>query len=668
MYTYHRLAFVVVIVLMELFVAGFAEAQTAPPAPYGPTPTAAQIEHAEMAFYGFCHFTVDTFTDREWGLGTESENTFNPTQFDADQIVGAFKLAGMKGIILTAKHHDGFCLWPTKTTGHSVANSQWKAGKGDVVRAISEACKKAGLKFGVYLSPWDRNHPTYGKPEYIDIYRQQTRELLTNYGPIFEFWMDGANGGTGYYRGQVGPEEFKGKLERRTIDRTTYYDWPNTWALIRKLQPGTVMFSDAGPDLRWCGNEHGHCPDPCWATYTPQSRVEGKPAMIGFTKYQEGGPGHRDGKFWIPSEVDVSIRPGWFWHESQNLNVRSPQNLMNIYVGSVGKGAHFNLNVPPDARGLIHENDVASLRQLGEHLRETFDENLAADAKPVASNVRGNEAAYGPQKLLDDDPWSAWVTDDVVNTPQVVLQLSGEKTFNMIRLREDIRLGQRIDGAAVDVWDAAADGGTGAWKEVAKAQSIGSCRLWRVPKTTTTQVRIRVTEAAACPALSDFGLFLEPALGPWIPPVGSSPDAVAKIGWKILSASRQAPNAPASNAIDANPKTIWHTYVSRQDEGGLPQEFAVDMGQRKILKGFTYTPRQDRTLHGMVDQYEFYVSTDARTWNKVAEGEFGNLRANPVQQSVSFAPTPARYFKFVATGAIELHHAVVAEVGVTAVE
>ncbi len=640
-----------------------AKAAVAPPAPYGPTPTAAQVKHAERAFYAFCHFTVDTFTDREWGLGTESETTFNPTQFDADQIVGSVKAAGMKGLILTCKHHDGFCLWPTKTTEHNISNSPYKNGKGDIVREMSNACHKAGMEFGVYLSPWDRNNPNYGKPEYIAVYRGQMKELLTNYGPVFEVWMDGANGGTGYYRGQVGPTEFKGKLEGRGIDRTRYYDWPTTWALMRQYQPNAILFSDVGPDSRWCGNEEGYSPDPCWQTYTPHNRDRNSnlPAMPGFCIYQEGGHGQRDGKFWMPSEVDVSIRPGWFWHASQNGNVRNPQNLMNVYMQSIGRGTTFNLNCPPDSRGRLHENDVESLRQFGEHLRQTFAENLAQGAKLTASNTRGNDPYYGPEKLLDNDMWSAWITDDAVHTPDVVLELNGAKTFNLIRLREDIRLGQRVEGVAVDAMVA------GQWKELASAQSIGSCRIWRVPSTTTTSVRIRVTQSPVCPALSDFGLYLEPDFKTWLPPIGTDPKvlsaAKAKEKWKIVSASFEAKGSEAKNAIDGNPATIWHTAGEKGDSG-LPQNFVVDMGEEKTLKGFTYLPRQDHSLHGMVDQYTFLVSLDGKAWTTAAEGEFGNLRANPIEQTVSFAPVKARYFKFVARHAVEMNHAVVAEIGV----
>ena len=634
---------------------------TAPPEPFGATPAPAQVKHAERAFYAFCHFTVDTFTDREWGLGTESETIFNPKEFDADQIVKAVNAAGMKGFILTCKHHDGFCLWPTSTTEHSVRNSPFRDGKGDVVREFADACKRHGLEFGVYLSPWDRNHPTYGKPEYVAVYREQMRELLTQYGPVFEVWMDGANGGTGYYRGKVGPVEFKGPLENRGIDRKTYYDWPTTWALMRQYQPAAILFSDAGPDSRWCGNESGYALDPSWQTYTPRSRDGKGDPMPGFSAYQEAEHGHRDGKYWMPSEVDVSIRPGWFWHASQNGQVRSPENLMKIYLQSVGLGTTFNLNCPPDNRGILHENDVDSLRVFGQHLRQTFARNLADGAIATASNIRGGDSAYSPAKLLDSDLWSAWITDDTVKTAYAVLELKGGQTFNLVRLREDIRLGQRVEGVAVDAFV------NGDWQEIAKAQSIGACRLWRVPQATASKVRIRVTQSPVCPALSDFGLFLEPEFDLWVPPIGGDPKLAAAIKaksqWKVISKSFEAQGGEARNAIDGNPGTLWHTH-GKDGESGLPQDFVVDMGREKTLAGFTYLPRQDGTLHGMVDQYAFLISTDGKEWKQTAEGEFGNLRANPVEQTVSFPAVKARYFKFIARHALEKNHAAIAEVGV----
>ena len=494
---------------LSLVATGFSAGTVDAPKPYGAVPTARQVAHAELERYAFCHFTVDTFTDREWGTGGESETVFNPTAFDAEQIVGALKAGGMKGVILTCKHHDGFCLWPSNFTEHCVKNSRWMEGKGDVVGAFAAASRKAGLEFGVYLSPWDRNNENYGRPEYVEYYRNQLRELLTNYGPIFEVWLDGANGGTGYYKGKVGPVESKDVNERRGIDRTKYYGWETTWKIVRELQPDASIFSDVGPDCRWCGNEKGFAGDPCRATITfPQDSAPG-------TSIPHLGDGMIGGNVWCPAEVDVSIRPGWFWHERENRRVRPPKDLMQIYLDSVGRGATMNLNAPPDRRGILHENDVESLKQFGDHLRNTFAKNLAQEAKLTASNIRGGDTMnFGPEKILDADPWSAWVTDDVVTLPEVTLELKGEKTFNLIRLREDIRLGQRIEGVAVDAWL------DGEWKEIATAGSIGSCRLWRVPNITTGKVRIRITKSPVCPALSDFGLFQEPGFETWIPPVG----------------------------------------------------------------------------------------------------------------------------------------------------
>ena len=491
--------------------------KVAPPEPFGPITTARQLRWHEMGMYAFCHFGVDTFTGAEWGSGAEKPEIFNPTQFDADQIVGAVKAGGFKGIILTCKHHDGFCLWPTKTTPHNISASPYKDGKGDIVREMADACKRADMKFGVYVSPWDRNNPEYGRPGYVDVYHGQIKELLTNYGPLFEVWFDGANGGDGHYGGAGG---------ERKIHAATYYGWDEIWDMVRRYQPDAIIYSDVGPDIRWIGNESGHAKDPCWTTYTPHVRgftptATGSPLSRfdawGFVNYAEGEHGHRDGRYWLPAEVDVSIRPGWFWHEEENSKVRDLANLMSIYLDSVGLGQGMNLNVPPNRLGLADENDVASLKAFGDHLRQTFAENFAQEASATASEVRGDDAAnYGPQKLLDADPWSAWITNDhwTSHAASVELTLAGEKTFNLIRLREDVRLGQRIEGAAVDVWDPTAKNGEGDWKEVAKAESIGACRLWRIPSTTTSKVRVRVTKSPVAPALSDIGLYLEPPIGP----------------------------------------------------------------------------------------------------------------------------------------------------------
>ncbi|MGA4577577.1 alpha-L-fucosidase [Limisphaera sp. VF-2] len=462
-----------------------------PPQPYGPTPTERQLRWHEMEFYGFLHFGVNTFTDREWGYGDEDPAVFHPTAFDADQIVTVARAAGMRGLILTAKHHDGFCLWPSAYTEHSVKRSRWRDGKGDVVREISEACRRHGLKFGVYLSPWDRNHPEYGRPAYLEYYRNQLRELLTGYGELFAVWFDGANGGDGYYGGA---------RETRRIDNRTYYDWPRTWELVRSLQPMACMFSDAGPDFRWIGNERGIAGDPCWATLdlTRPGRYPGGSA--------EGLPnGERPGTAWVPAECDVSIRPGWFYHPAEDERVKSPEQLLEIYYASVGRGCCLNLNIPPDRRGRIHENDVRALMAFRRTLDATFATNRAAGARVRASAVRGPEPAYAPGNLLDGRRDTFWCAPDEEFTPWVEFRFGGPVRFNVVELREYLPLGQRIEAVALDCWEG------DQWKEFARATSIGNRRLIRLPQAVESdRVRLRVTRAAACPALSEFGLYLEP--------------------------------------------------------------------------------------------------------------------------------------------------------------
>jgi len=463
-------------------------ASVPPPMPHGPTPTPRQLQWHEMEFYGFVHFTVNTFTDKEWGYGDESPAVFHPTDFDPGQIASTAKMAGMKGLILTAKHHDGFCLWPSAFTEHSVKRSPWRGGRGDVVRELSDACRKQGLRFGVYLSPWDRNHAQYASPAYLTYYRNQLRELLTQYGPLFTVWFDGANGGDGFYGGA---------REKRQIDNRSYYDWENTWSIVRELQPMAVMFSDAGPDMRWVGNENGQAGDPCWATINAAGRYPGG-SSAGLNS------GERPGTHWIPAECDVSIRPGWFYHPGEDAKVKSLDRLLQIYYASVGRGCCLNLNIPPDRRGRIHENDVRVLGEFRQVLDATFARNLAAKAKLGPSQVRGDSRKYAARNLLDGKRDTYWSTADAVRTPELVVDLGRPVTFNVVRLREYLPLGQRIDAFALDQWK---DGG---WVEFARGTSIGNQRLVRTADVTAAKVRLRITQAPVCPALSEFGLYLEP--------------------------------------------------------------------------------------------------------------------------------------------------------------
>src|SRR5581483_9582747 len=431
-------------------------------------PTARQLRWHEMEFYGFVHFTVNTFTDKEWGYGDESESVFNPTDFSADQIANTAQQGGMKGLILTAKHHDGFCLWPSQYTEHSVKNSPWKNGKGDVVKELSEACRRHGLRFGVYLSPWDRNNKDYGRPEYITYYRNQLRELLTHYGDIFTVWFDGANGGDGFYGGA---------RETRKIDARTYYDWDNTRQMVRQLMPMAVMFSDAGPDFRWVGNESGIAGDPCWATLNAAGRYPG-----GTSKGLNSG--ERPGTDWIPAECDVSIRPGWFYHATEDARVKSPAELLDIYYKSVGRGACLNLNLPPDRRGQIHDEDVRSLQEFHRILQETFAHNLAEKGRLKASNVRGGSRQFGPENLVRAHRGKYWSTDDSVTTPELVLEFPHPVGFNVVSLREFLPLGQRIEAFALDQWK------DGTWVEFAKGTSIGNHRLIRGEYISSDKIRL----------------------------------------------------------------------------------------------------------------------------------------------------------------------------------
>lgn len=462
--------------------------KVSPPAPYGPLPSPRQMQWHSLEFYGFLHFTVNTFTDKEWGYGDEAPSIFNPIDFDADQIVRAAQAGGMKGLILTCKHHDGFCLWPSKYTEHSVKASPWKNGRGDVVKEISAACRKFGLKFGIYLSPWDRNHKDYGRPEYLSYYRNQLRELLTGYGPVFEIFLDGANGGDGYYGGA---------RETRTIDRDTYYDWPRTWQLVRTLQPNACLFSDAGPDVRWVGNERGVAGDPLWSTLNREDFAPGRADEARLNR------GDRPGTHWVPAECDVSIRPGWFYHESENSRVRSAGNLVDLYYSSVGRGASLLLNLPPDRRGQIPKPDVDSLREFRRILDATFTEDFARGARASGSSARRNDLRFSPANVVDGRRDTYWSTLDQATTPELVLDLNREVTFNVVRLREFLPMGQRVEAFAIDAWRERK------WQDFATGTSIGNCRLVRGEPVTTSKVRLRITKATVCPAIAELGLFAE---------------------------------------------------------------------------------------------------------------------------------------------------------------
>jgi alpha-L-fucosidase len=473
--------------LLIFLITACSTRELKPPAPLLPLPSESQLAWHEMEMNAFVHFTTNTFTGKEWGYGDESPAIFNPTEYDADQWVRTFKETGFKGVILTCKHHDGFCLWPSKYTEHSVKNSPWKNGAGDVVRDVMTACKKYELKFGVYLSPWDRNHADYGTPAYLEYYRNQLTELFTSYGPVFEMWFDGANGGDGFYGG---------KREKRSIKGSIYYEWPTTLQLVRDMEPEVIFFSDAGPGVRWVGNERGVAGETNWNTITPDTLYAGK---AGIEKLLNEGS--ENGTHWIPAEVDVSIRKGWFYHVEEDSLVKTPEQLFDIYLTSVGRGSTLLLNVPPDRRGLVHENDVAALKGFRELLDTEFKTDLALNKKVSASSYRGSSKQYAPSNVNDNNPNTYWSTDDETLTGTIEIDLSESKKIKYIVLQEDIRLGQRVKSFSVEV-----NQGEN-WRKIAEETTIGYKRILKLDPIEADKVRIIVTDSKACPVISNIAVY-----------------------------------------------------------------------------------------------------------------------------------------------------------------
>jgi alpha-L-fucosidase len=477
--------------------AAVAEADTRgavhAPAPLPPVPSADQLAWHDLAYYAFVHFNMNTFTAVEWGEGRESPDTFAPTDLDCRQWCRVFRDAGMRGVILTAKHHDGFCLWPSKTTDHTVERSRWRNGKGDVLRELADACRESGLRLGLYLSPWDRNHPAYGDSErYNAVFREQLREILTGYGPVFEVWFDGACG--------------EGPNGKRQV-----YDFPSFVTVVRELQPHAVIFSDAGPDVRWVGNERGFAGETSWALLRRDEFFPGTPDAEPLT------PGQEDGTHWVPPECDVSIRKGWYWRGSEDDTVKGVDELEAIWLGSVGRNANLLLNVPPDARGRIPDREVAVLRELRARLDATFAVDLARGARATASNVRcaahagfGHGSAspclsiassFAAPFAVDGSAATYWATDDGVLAAELELALPELRTFDRVLLQEHVERGQRVRAFRVDVADGPA------WRELARGTTIGHRRILAVPRTTATRVRIAILDARAAPTLETVGLF-----------------------------------------------------------------------------------------------------------------------------------------------------------------
>ena len=454
-------------------------------------PAPRQLAMQQMEFYAFVHFTVNTFTDKEWGDGTEDPAIFNPVKFDARQWVAAIQDAGMKGLILTCKHHDGFCLWPSKHTRHSVAASPCQR---DTVGEVAAACRESGIRFGVYLSPWDRNHPLYGTGEpYDDYFVAQLTELLTEYGDVCSVWFDGACG--------EGPN---GKKQ--------HYDWERYYATIRALQPEACIHV-CGPDIRWCGNEAGDTREAEWSVVPARTADTEK---VQSASQQEDSAAFRQRQIhawdrdlgsrvivvdepdmiWYPAEVNTSIRPGWFWHASENDQVRPLEKLIDIYEKSVGGNATFLLNIPPTNEGLFHENDVARLHELGEYIRSSYGVNLAGTAELTASPAA---EGHGIECVREDDE-GCYIPAEENGTAEIILRWQEEQTIRRVVLKEQIALSQRVERFAID---ALADG---AWQQIAEGTIIGHKRIVVLAGVKTAALRIRILDARVAPTVKFIGV------------------------------------------------------------------------------------------------------------------------------------------------------------------
>lgn len=547
-------------------------------------PTRNQLEWQQMELTAFLHYGINTYTNREWGDGKESPELFNPTAFDADQIVKSIKAGGFKLIILTCKHHDGFCLWPSQYTEHSVKNSPYK---GDIVKEISDACKKNGIKFGVYLSPWDRNAPCYGdSPKYNEYFINQLTELLTNYGEVSEVWFDGACG--------EGPN---GKVQE--------YDWQAITETIHRLQPEAVT-AICGDDIRWVGNESGKGRESEW-NVTPLAPKVYANAMqlrkeLGIDEVtRDLGSRELISKakelFWYASETDVSIRPGWFYHESQNNYVRSLKNLVDIYFSSVGSNSSLLLNIPPTLEGKVHPTDSIRLKEFGDYIRTAFAEDYAIGGD---KNLRVEQGGS--------------VTLDVKKGAKV----------NTIMVQEDIAKGQRVESFKAELLIG------GQWIEIGRGTTIGYKRLLRFPATEAEKVRVTIESTRRTAEISRIGLYYCPELDGT---ASATKEYISSSSWSIADGT-------GKRLFDNDIRSIWKSSDM--------QPLVVNMGQELAISGFTYVPAETVGAEGVVTKYRIYVSNDATVWTQMGgEREFENIRNNPIAQNVRFeTPVKARYIKF----------------------
>lgn len=593
-----------------------------------PVPQEKQVNWQKMETYAFVHFGLNTFNDREWGYGDSDPKTFNPARLDCEQWVQTFVNSGMKGVILTAKHHDGFCLWPTQLTEYCIRNTPYKDGKGDIVRELSDACKKYGIKFAVYLSPWDRHQANYGTPEYVDYFYKQLHELLTNYGDVFEIWFDGANGGDGWYGGAK---------DARTIDRKTYYDYPRAYKMIDELQPQAVIFSDGGPGCRWVGNENG------FAGATNWSFLRAGEVYPGYPKYRELQYGHADGNQWVAAECDVSIRPGWFYHPEEDDKVKTVDQLTDLYYRSVGHNATLLLNFPVDRNGLIHPTDSLNAVSFHQRVQKELADNLLSSAKVSASDERGGQ--FKVRGVTDGKYDTYWATNDGVTTADLTFTFSQPTKMNRVMIQEYIPLGQRVKSFVVEYKKG------DQWLSVKcneETTTVGYKRLLRFEMIETEELRIRFMDARACLCINEVGAYYAPDATENYTPATSE---LKSFPFTILGVDMEE----AKKCSDKDDQTT--ALISGK-------EIMIDLGENRTIHSFYYLPDQSEYSKGLISSYELSAGITEEAMQVVAQGEFSNIRNNPILQNMYFSPVEARYFKLKATRMVDESDSLgIAEIG-----
>lgn len=627
-----------------------------------PIPSQEQIDWQKLETYAFIHFGLNTYNDLEWGYGNTPASTFNPTNLDCEQWVATLKQCGMKGVILTAKHHDGFCLWQTETTDYNIANSPYKNGKGDMVKELSDACRKHGLKFGLYLSPWDRNNAEYGRDDYVETYHKQIDELTSNYGELFEFWFDGANGGNGYYGGAN---------ESRSIDARKYYDYERARDTILKRHPNAMIFGGTCQTIRWVGNEQGWAGDTDWCMINPESSDN--------TKHLNHGS--ENGTHWIPAEVDVSIRPGWFYHKREDHQVKSLAHLTDIYYRSVGHNANLLLNFPINLDGKIPALDSLRAMEWYNVITNDFKDNLLKDAKINVDNERGSK--FKAENVTDDNWETYWATEDDYNFGTISFTFDKPMKMNRVVLQEYIPLGQRVK-------DFYMEGElNGKWFKINPLDTLSTIGYKRI-------VRFNTVE------LDKLIIYFEESRGPlcinnieaYCAPILLTEPTISRNYENIVTIESSDKDAEVYYTIDGTKpdenslryekpftynnkgvvKAIAYDPISKKtsdvamNELDLPKEYyktssnnrifdgnlnslvylninepiTIVFNEKQNISGFRYTPNQARDASGHIVDYELYV--DGKL---IMKSSFGNIKNNPIEQVVKFESIKGKEVKFI---------------------